>query len=86
MCTFLLVCSDMVRYRGEIHARIACSRFALLLIHFLGCFAGYQVAKDAFGGAFNSEHLTIGAKRWRLNRGKDDDSGEPSLSLSLSPL
>lgn len=52
----------------------------------LKCLAGYQVAKDAFGGAFNSEHLKIGAKRWRLNRGKDDDSGKSQSSLSLSLL
>ncbi|EIE21372.1 kinase-like protein [Coccomyxa subellipsoidea C-169] len=39
-------------------------------------FAGYQVARDAFGGAFSSENLDIGAKRWRLNRGKAHDSGK----------
>ena len=33
------------------------------------CCAGYQVAKDAFGGAFTSENLSIGRQRWRLKRG-----------------
>ena len=32
--------------------------------------AGYQVAKDAFGGALVSEQLSIGADQWRLQRGQ----------------
>ena len=41
--------------------------------------AGYQVAKDALGGALSSEHLTIGGRKWKLRRGKDSNEGDMLL-------
>ena len=41
-------------------------------------FVGYQVAKDAFGGAFTSENLSIGRQRWRLKRGMGAREGQLS--------
>ena len=38
--------------------------------------AGYQVAKDALGGALSSEHLSIGGRKWKLRRGKDNNDGD----------
>ncbi|CAK0784475.1 hypothetical protein CVIRNUC_007679 [Coccomyxa viridis] len=38
-------------------------------------FAGYQVAKDALGGVLSSEHLTLGKRKWKLRRGKEDNEG-----------
>ena len=34
------------------------------------------MAKDALGGALSSEHLTIGGRKWKLRRGKDDTEGD----------
>lgn len=47
--------------------------------------AGYQVAKDALGGALSSENLTIGGRKWKLRRGKEDDEGTALLLLFASP-
>ena len=44
--------------------------------------AGYQVAKDALGGALSSEHLTIGGRKWKLRRGKDSNEGDMLLSAT----
>ena len=42
--------------------------------------AGYQVAKDALGGVLSSEHLTLGKRKWKLRRGKEDNEGGPLLA------
>ena len=42
--------------------------------------AGYQVAKDALGGVLSSEHLTLGKRKWKLRRGKENDEGGQSLA------
>ena len=44
--------------------------------------AGYQVAKDALGGVLSSEHLTLGKRKWKLRRGKEDHEGGPLLASS----
>ncbi len=47
--------------------------------------AGYQVTKDALGGALSSEKLTIGGRKWKLRRGKGDDEGKAMLLLFACP-
>ncbi len=51
--------------------------------HLPGCLAGYQVAKDAFGGAFMSEQLSIGADRWKLGRGAHVQQAEEGRTADL---
>ena len=48
-----------------------------------GCSTGYQVAKDAFGGAFVSEELSIGADRWQLRRGSKSQRAEAGRTADL---
>ena len=38
---------------------------------------GYQVAKDALGGVLSSENLTLGKRKWKLRRGREDNEGGP---------
>lgn len=51
------------------------------------CFdAGYQVAKDAFGGALSSQNLCIGPKRCRLKRGDGSGIAQLFIGSLYNPL